>query len=292
MTKPIDKKFLICPKCRSAELSFTDDSILCQNCRERFSCKNNNKYFFATPPHTDHSFIEKLKEYLKKIPHLYTLLIYIISPVCPTDYFQQKRLVKNLVAQNNDALIINLGSGSSDISTNVSNVDFFPYANVDMTCDISSLPLKNDSVDMILNIAVLEHTPEPEKIVAEIFRTLKPGGIIYCIFPFMQGFHAVPYDFSRRSEAGLQLLFKNFETIELACAGGPTSGFLWVFQEWLSILLSFGFVPIYNLLHLVTLILFWPIKFLDFILIKHPKANNISSSFVFIGTKPKNGFYP
>ena len=286
MTKQIPRKFLLCPKCRSTELSFTRTQILCQQCNANFAIKDNNRYLFVTPPQTRHSFIAKLKEYLKQFPLLYSLLIHIVSPVCPTDYFKQKKLIKTALKNNPEAFIVNLGSGSSNISTEVTNVDYFLYKNVAMSCDITSLPIQESCIDMIFNIAVLEHTPEPEKVISEIFRTLKPGGMLYCIFPFMQGFHAAPYDFSRRTEAGLQLLFQDFETIELSCTGGPTSGLLWIFEEWLAILLSFGFIPLYNVIHLLAMVIFWPIKFLDFILIKHPAAKNISSSFVFIGTKP------
>jgi SAM-dependent methyltransferase len=201
---------------------------------------------------------------------------------------KQKKLIGQICEKTGDAVLINLGSGSSDISEKVSNVDIFPYENVDMTCDISSLPFKDNSVDMILNSAVLEHVPDPEQVVAEIFRVLKPGGIVYCFFPFMQGFHASPYDFSRRTEPGLLHLFRDFEVMELYCAGGPTSGMLWALQEWLAITFSFGFIPIYNLLHLLAMATLWPVKFLDVVLIHHPMAKNISSGFIFVGRKQGN----
>lgn len=285
MAKPIAKELLICPMCRSAKLSFSDNTILCQQCGQQFSIRSGNKYLFVTPPKKDQSFLGKSKEGLKKFPRFYRLLIHVISPVCPTDYFKQKKWLNTYLLRNDDAVIINLGSGSSDLSGKISNVDIFPYTNVDMTCDISTLPLKNESVDMVLNIAVLEHVPDPEKVVAEIFRILKPGGTIYCFFPFIQGFHAAPYDFSRKTEAGLQQLFKEFKAIELYNAGGPTSALLWIFEEWLALTLSLGITPLYNLLHLLVMLLLWPLKFFDFLLIKHPKAKNISSGFVFIGKK-------
>jgi SAM-dependent methyltransferase len=288
MAKPIPQELLLCPLCKTDQLLFTAKTIYCQHCGQRYAIQANNTYCFVAPPDLDKSFLESIKEHLKRFPKLYSLLITVVSPVCPTDSSKQKKLISQAYLDNKEAVIVNLGSGSSNMSSKVSNVDIYPYADVDMTCDINSLPFKNDSVDMVFSIAVLEHVPSPEHVVAEILRILKPGGTVYCLFPFMQGFHAAPYDYSRRSQAGLYLLFKDFKTIELSCAGGPTSGFLWVFQEWLAILFSFGIVPIYNLIHLGTMISFWPIKFIDLILIKHPQAKNISSSFVFVGTKPES----
>lgn len=156
----------------------------------------------------------------------------------------------NEYVNDKDVVAINVGSGSSDISSNVSNVDIFAYENVDITCDIEKLPFKDKSVDIIINIAVLEHVPQPEKVVKEFYRVLKKGGKIYLHFPFIQGFHASPYDFSRKTYAGIKILLKDFEVIDIHIAGGPTSGFLWIFQEWIAILFSFGIKPLYTFIFL------------------------------------------
>ncbi|MHA2054460.1 MAG: methyltransferase domain-containing protein [Candidatus Hodarchaeales archaeon] len=52
-----------------------------------------------------------------------------------------------------------------------------------------ALPFKNDFFDVIISSAVLEHVQDLEKVVEEIFRTLKPHGVIYqeipnYLFPF------------------------------------------------------------------------------------------------------------
>ena len=123
----------------------------------------------------------------------------------------------------------------------------------------------------------------------EIFRPLGIKGyrnlVIYTAFPFMQGFHASPYDFTRVTEEGIKVLHKEFETIEVKPFGGPTSGMLWTFQEWVAILLSFGNKKLHMIIYLVMMCLTFPIKFLDYFLIKHPMAKNIASGFVYIGRK-------
>jgi len=56
----------------------------------------------------------------------------------------------------------------------------------------------------------------------------------------------------------------------------------WIVQEWIAILLSFGSKRLHMLIHLFLMVITAPIKFLDYFLIKHPMAKNISSGFVYI----------
>jgi hypothetical protein len=77
----------------------------------------------------------------------------------------------------------------------------------------------------------------------------------------------------------------NFKSIEVKPFGGGTSGMLWVLQEWIAILFSFGNKKLHMLIYLTIMVITAPLKFLDYFLIKHPMAKNISSGFVYIGKK-------
>jgi SAM-dependent methyltransferase len=45
--------------------------------------------------------------------------------------------------------------------------------------DAMSLPLGNESVDVVICAQVYEHVPDDERLVAEIYRVLKPGGLVF-----------------------------------------------------------------------------------------------------------------
>jgi SAM-dependent methyltransferase len=253
----------------------------CANCNRDFPSTPGQIRFVTVTADAVSDWLDSFKYRLKSNARLYNLLIEIISPV----YFTG-RLSRYLRSIPRDAIAINLGSGSSDLSDTIVNVDMFPYASVNMTADIGQLPLKNDSVDYMVNVAVLEHVPDPSVVIREVLRVLRPGGQIYCYFPFIQGFHASPNDYTRVTKPGLRHLFRDFDIVELRPDGGPTSGALWVMQEWLAMVLSLGFPRAYAVMHLLLMLLTFPLKLLDALLIHHPMAENISTAFVVIARKP------
>ena len=42
-----------------------------------------------------------------------------------------------------------------------------------------SIPLSADSVDLVISLQVLEHVNDPDKVLAEVWRVLRPGGYFY-----------------------------------------------------------------------------------------------------------------
>lgn len=286
MSKQLTKQCLCCPHCKNEHLLFTSENIYCESCKHNYPIENGKKYLFreSNQEETSDEF-DKIKLKIKKFNTLYNFIIFLFSPVYTGEKFKLKKIIHTCKKKTKEPVILNLGSGNTNISDDVSNIDIINYPNVDLTSDISKLPIKDNSIDLIINIAVLEHIENPEKVVGEMFRVLKKGGQIYSFFPFIQGFHASPHDYSRRTVEGMKVLFEEFNTLRLESAGGPTSGFLWVFQEWLALVLSFGIVPLYRILHLIIMCLTFPIKFIDVLLNKHPMAKNITSGFIFIGKK-------
>ncbi|MBL1221994.1 class I SAM-dependent methyltransferase [Chryseobacterium sp. L7] len=245
--------------------------------KDKFQEKNGKYIFVPVQEEVVTDFLDKIKYKLKKFGKFYNLLIEFISPVYPQPLFDIRKIIKNEIKGKN-VVALNLGSGSSDLGEDLLNVDLLPYENVDIICDIENIPFKDNSVDYIINIAVLEHVPNPQKVIAEIHRILKPGGKIYCFIPFMQPFHASPYDFQRFTYEGMKHQFKEFKILNLKPIG-PTSGMLWVVQEWFALVFSFGIKPLHTILYLLFMVLTFPIKFLDVLLQYYPMSKNVASGF-------------
>ena len=280
MSKLPPQKIIKCPKCHSQKLHFTAH-ITCTSCKSEFQTSKNKIEFLQLQTDT-HDTLDSIKALFKKFPKLYAFLMKVVSPVYSPNF--TKKFVKDYI-EGQKVTALNLGSGSTDIHPDIINADCCDYENVNIVCDINSLPFIDSSIDRILNAAVLEHVPSPACAVNEMRRVLKPNGIVCCYMPFIVGFHASPSDYSRLTSEGLRILFKDFEIISLNVCGGPTSGMLWIFQEWLAMILSFGSKKLHLILYIIIMLITWPIKFLDIFFIKHPKAANIASGFLVTARK-------
>jgi len=225
--------------------------------------------------------LNRTKSLLKRYPRLYKSLITIISPVCPNgNYF--KKLLSFLPE---DSLVINIGSGPFRLHAKIINIDLEQYNNVDIVADANHLPFKDESIDGIISIVLLEHVPDSTSVIKEMNNILKPGGFIYACVPFIQGYHASPHDYLRWTSSGVKKLFEDYEQVEMGTAGGPTSSLVWIFQEWAAILLSFNIRTLYTFWVFLFMLATFPLKFLDLVLRKYKFSENIASNFYYIGRK-------
>jgi SAM-dependent methyltransferase len=81
--------------------------------------------------------------------------------------------------------------------------DIAPTENTSVVLDACSLPISDDSVDVVLAVEVLEHVSRPEQLIAEAARVLRPGGQLILTVPFMFGVHDFQ-DFYRFTPRGLE----------------------------------------------------------------------------------------
>ena len=69
--------------------------------------------------------------------------------------------------------------------------------------------------DFVVCTEVLEHTLQPFAAIQEIFRILKPGGLLFLSVPFNFRIHGPLPDCWRFTEHGLRALLINFKIIKL-----------------------------------------------------------------------------
>jgi SAM-dependent methyltransferase len=69
------------------------------------------------------------------------------------------------------------------------------YTSLDYVCDVLAIPVNDASVDCVLCTEVLEHLPEPIRLLGEIHRMLRPGGRLIVTAPLGSRLHQQPYHF-------------------------------------------------------------------------------------------------
>lgn len=86
------------------------------------------------------------------------------------------------------------------------------YSDVDF--EIDQLPIDDESVDIAVSLAVIEHLRTPDIFIREIYRCLRPGGIVYLSSPNFQldwkNFYNDPTHVKPYTPAGLEALLNLF----------------------------------------------------------------------------------
>ena len=72
--------------------------------------------------------------------------------------------------------------------------------------DALCLPFASESFETVLCNQVLEHVAEPQKLLEEAARVLKPGGSLVLTAPHIWGVHEPPEDYYRFTPYGLSYL--------------------------------------------------------------------------------------
>ena len=84
------------------------------------------------------------------------------------------------------------------------------------------LPIRAGSVDTVLGLSMLDHLPEPGRLLEEAYRVLRPGGILLLEFPQMVPLHDEPHDYFRFTRHGAAWLLERagFDPLEFIPVGG------------------------------------------------------------------------
>jgi hypothetical protein len=91
-------------------------------------------------------------------------------------------------------------------------VDLEPGKGVDVVADLSGGlgSLRENHFALAICCSVLEHTPVPWTMAANLTRLLKARGMLYISVPWVWRYHAYPDDYFRFSPRGVQALFPEF----------------------------------------------------------------------------------
>ena len=87
------------------------------------------------------------------------------------------------------------GLQSTDMAGHGCHNAAWDTSQIDIVSDITAIPRKSNSFDVVLCSEVLEHVPDPSLVLDELTRLLKPGGLLILTAPFASMVHQAPYHF-------------------------------------------------------------------------------------------------
>jgi SAM-dependent methyltransferase/uncharacterized protein YbaR (Trm112 family) len=152
-----------------------------------------------------------------------------------------------------------------------------------LICDGHDLPFRDAVFDGVVIQAVLEHVVDPYRCVEEIYRVLRPSGIVYSETPFMQQVHLGRHDFTRFTHLGHRRLFRHFEEIESGAACGTGTALAWSYRYFMTSLTDSR--PLRNLLSIFAKFTSFYLKFFDSLTFEKAASFDAASAYFFLGRK-------
>lgn len=147
--------------------------------------------------------------------------------------FSIYKLTDKFIKKYLSGVVLEIGAGGNHLREKYKNLsnewistDYdLRSKTIDLRADCQCLPIKENCIDTIISIDVLEHIPDHEKAIKEMQRVLKPGGIVILSTPFFFWLHEEPFDYHRFSKYGLKNDFesKGFKVIEIEAIAGVVS---------------------------------------------------------------------
>lgn len=139
---------------------------------------------------------ENIKRFLKESAVQYDKQTIRVLDIAPQIHEGAKAYFKKAIVETLD---IDDSSGATYIADITKHNEFLP----------------NEYFDIIVCTEVLEHTLNPFKAIEEIYRLLKPSGILLLSVPFNFRIHGPLPDCWRFTEFGLKVLLKDFTQVEI-----------------------------------------------------------------------------
>lgn len=128
----------------------------------------------------------------------------------------RQKFFRQLIDESMGLACLQIGVRGAKLAPHWVSVDLYDESDlIDFHYDIHDLRFPDESYDVVVCNAVLEHVASPEQAIGELRRVLRPGGRIWVEVPFNQPYHAAPADFWRVTPSGLRIWMRGFEETAL-----------------------------------------------------------------------------
>lgn len=276
------RTLLCCPSCHG-KLQWETGEATCDGCARSYPIINGRPDFAgAAPPETEDAEFQQERMNNRSLRgRLYDLGQKIVT----SEYAPFDHRMAFLSQIEPSAVVVEFGSGNRRISPDIVNIDLFMFPNVDVAADIERSPLRDACADYVILDSVVEHVPNPQRVIEEIHRVLKPGGKLFVVNPFLFQYHGYPAHYCNFTRDGMRHLLRAFAEVAVEPHYGPTSAMTNLVSEYVALAVAGERRTHYLVVRALMLVAIGWLRFFDKWLIRRPQSHRLSGMLCSIATK-------
>lgn len=256
--------------------------------RPPLSVEGGKFYFIPARSGAAQASAGSVRAALKRWPRLYRAVTFLMN-----DLFEEGMSARDAIATAcgpdagaSGCVVLNVGSGVQDMDGGVINIDAAAFGPVSVVADAADLPFRDACADTVIAVSLLEHCPDPDVVIREMIRVLKPGGYVYCSLPFLYPVHGSPSDYVRFTLPGLVARFPGFDVIAAGTQSGPATAWAIQCAYMAAALTSFGSRRLYALALEFWIAVTAPLRACDFLFRLFPQRLDAAAAIYFFARKP------
>ncbi|HEY5036203.1 MAG TPA: methyltransferase domain-containing protein [Chthoniobacterales bacterium] len=187
---------LVCPRCRS-RLRFEEDAIVCISCAASFAKQAGVPVFLDEP-----------------------------AEAMPAEHESNPLGAEfQAILAQGGGLTLHLGAGATAVrAPGCIEFEHKIFRHTDVVGDAHQLPFRDGTFDRVFAFNVFEHLRDPKIAAGEIYRVLKPGGMLALHTAFLQALHEAPHHYYNATEFGVREWFTQFEIERCEVSGNFSPG--------------------------------------------------------------------
>lgn len=286
------EELLRCPTCCS-ELTRANETLTCRGCARVFS-RRNGVPLLIDPGSPELAQVTNVGSTgltaalpARMRPWARRLRNALHADVPYKSGESRTRIARALSDLPADATALNIGSGEIDYGPHVINIDVDAFDGVHVVAVGEALPFPADSVDAVVYEGVLNVLADCRAALREAHRVLRPGGLLICDVPFLQGYNPSPDDYRRFTRSGLaaELDYFGFTPTASGVSVGPASAVARITPSLLAMVVSGPNPRVFRWVRFGLCVLLNPLKYADRWLERHPMAESVASGVWATGRK-------
>jgi asparagine synthase (glutamine-hydrolysing) len=183
---------LACPNCSGEVCPHMNGTLRCLGCNMSYPVRHGVPIFLLKKEH----YIDRTMQTEKTNPYSGAAL--------------------EIILKNRSGVVLDIGAGhpsDEELFPNVVRQEIIHYASTSVVSNTVRLPFRDSCFDALISESVLEHVIDPHGLAEEIYRVLKPGGVIRVDSAFLQPFHGDPNHYFNMTVPGIERVFQRFRKI-------------------------------------------------------------------------------